>query len=106
MAGQNAFIAIFVKNHVEARWLTGGFVAGILFSKLVLPEFDVVPLSGLSSLVHVVFWTPALVLLFKNRPFTKGLSVYNLWAGLATACILFSFVFDIKDAFIYVAHIL
>ena len=97
---------IFVKNHIEARWLVGGFVAGILFSKLVIPEFGLVPLSGLTSLVHVVFWTPALVVLVKHRPFTKGLSTYNVWAGLATGCILFSFVFDIKDAFIYLNHML
>ena len=96
----------FLKNHIEARWLVGGFILGLVFSKLAIPALGLVPLSGLVGLVHVVFWTPALVIMLKNRPFTQGFSIYNCWSGLATGCILFSFIFDIRDAYIYLAHTL
>lgn len=94
----------FLKNHIEARWLVGGFIAGLLFSKLVIPGLGIVPLSGLVGLDHVVFWTPALVVMLKNRPFIRGFSIYNFWSGLATGCILFSFVFDLRDAYIYIDY--
>lgn len=96
---------LFVKNHSEARWLVGGFVGGLLFSKLAIPALGLVPLSGLVALIHLVFWAPALWLMLKNRPFLNTLSPYSVWAGLATACILFSFIFDVRDAVIYVAHL-
>lgn len=97
---------LFVWRHIEARWLVGGFVAGLLFSKFAVPALGLVPLSGLVALIHVVFWSPALYLMLKNRPFMKGFSAYACWSGLATACIVFSFVFDIRDSVIYLLHLL
>lgn len=96
---------LFIKNHIEARWLVGGFVLGLLFSKYAIPALGLVNLSGLVALVHLVFWSPALYLMLKNRPFTQGVSFYSGWAGVATLCILFSFVFDIRDAFLYLRYI-
>ena len=97
---------VFVKNRVEARWLVGGFVSGLLFSKFAVPALGLVELSGLVALVHLIFWSPALFLLLKNRPFTQSVSFYSVWSGVATACILFSFIFDFRDAYLYLAHML
>lgn len=97
---------LFVWRHVEARWLVGGVIAGLLFSRFAVPALDLAPLSGLVALVHLVFWSPALFFMLKNRPFVGGLSLYGSWAALATGCILFSFVFDIRDAAIYVWHLM
>lgn len=97
---------LFVAKHVEARWLVGGVVLGFFFSKIGAPMLGWVPLSGLVALIHVVFWSPALFLMLKNRPFMKGLSIYAVWSGLVTACILFSFVFDIRDSISYLAYML
>lgn len=94
----------FVKRHIEARWLVGGFALGLLLTKFVVPLLGLVPLSGLVALVHIVFWSPALYLFLKNRPFLGKFSAYGLWSGVATGCILFSFVFDIRDAYIYLAE--
>lgn len=97
---------LFVWRHMEARWVVGGVIAGLLFSRFAVPALGLVPLSGLVALVHLIFWSPALFLLIKNRPFAKGWSAYAVWSGLATFCIVFSFVFDVRDAAIYLWHML
>jgi len=95
----------FIIKHVEARWMVGGVLIGLLFSRVIIPESDVVLLSGLFSLVHVIFWTPGLYLLLSRQPFRKELSLYSVWAGLATMATLFSFYFDVPDTVIYLHHI-
>jgi hypothetical protein len=97
---------LFLTNHTPARWLIGGFVAGILFSQIAFPMFDLLPLSGLIALVHVVFWSPGLYKLIKERAFLGPLSAYSVWAGWIILVVLFSFIFDIRDAAIYLNHML
>ncbi|QTD54983.1 hypothetical protein [Parasphingorhabdus cellanae] len=97
---------LFVWNRVEARWVVGGFITAILISRFGIPAMGIVKLSGLVALVHLIFWSPALYLLLKNRPFLKERSLYALWTGLITAVILFSFIFDIRDAAIYLDHVI
>jgi hypothetical protein len=65
-----------------------------------------VPLSGLFSLVHIICWSPALYILLTRRPFLKDRSPFTLWSGAITAAIIFSFIFDIPDAVIYLDHML
>jgi hypothetical protein len=96
---------LFVWKHVEARWVVGGVFGALAFVKYGVPALGLVPLSGLVALVHLLFWSPALFLLLKNHPFMQGWSAYGIWSALATACILFSFLFDIRDAAIYLAHL-
>lgn len=96
----------FVWKRVEARWVVGGFITSILVSGFVIPAMGLVSLSGLIALMHLIFWSPGLYLLLKNRPFMKERSFYAVWSGLITAVILFSFIFDIRDAAIYLDHIL
>ena len=97
---------LFLKNHIPARWLIGGFVAGILFSKIAFSVFDLLPLSGLVALVHIVFWSPGLYKLVKEHAFLGPLSAYSVWAGWITFVVLFSFFFDMRDAAIYLNHML
>ena len=106
MASVFACGLFFIKRHVEARWLVGGFVLGLFFSRFAIPALGLVPLSGLVALVHLVFWSPALYLMLKNRPFIKVKGIYSIWSAMATFCICFSFVFDIRDAAIYLSHVL
>jgi hypothetical protein len=94
----------FVWKHVEARWVVAGITTALLISKFVIPALSIVSLSGLVGLVHVIFWSPALFVLLKNRPFTKGLSAYAIWSGIVTCVIIFSLFFDIRDAAIYLQH--
>lgn len=95
----------FVWKHSEARWVVAGVVLGLLITKFVIPALSIINLSGLVGLVHVLCWSPALYLLLKNRPFGKGFSPYAVWTGVVTAVILFSFIFDIRDAAIYLHHL-
>ena len=97
---------LFVWKRVEARWAVGGFLASTLTVILFVPQTGLVPLGGLFALIHVIFWTPALVLLLTRRPFLKERSLYALWSGLMTAVIAFSFIFDIPDSAIYLNHML
>ncbi len=97
---------LFVWKRVEARWVVGGLIATILVIRFGIPATGVVKLSGLVALVHLICWSPALYLLLKNRPFMKERSLYGFWTGLITAVILFSFIFDIRDAAIYLDHMM
>lgn len=96
----------FVRRHVEARWVVGGFIAMALMTVASGRLLGLVPLSGLFSLVHLICWSPALYILLTRRPFMQGRSLYAIWSGAITFCIIFSFVFDIPDAAIYLDHML
>ena len=96
---------LFIWKYVEARWVVGCVFVGILVTRFLVPALPVVKFSGLIALLHLVFWSPALFILLKNKPFTKGLSFYAVWSGLITSVILFSFIFDIRDAAIYLHYL-
>lgn len=106
MAATFAAGLLFVWKHPIARWATGGFILGLIFTSVIAPLFDIPPLSGFIGLCHIIFWSPALYLLVKHKPFLHGASPFAIWSGLMTAVILFSFVFDFRDAFIYLRHVL
>lgn len=96
----------FVWRHVEARWAVGGFICMALVTVASTRFLGLLPLSGLFSLIHIICWSPALFVLLARRPFLKGRSLYAVWSGAITAVIIFSFVFDIPDAAIYLDHML
>jgi hypothetical protein len=97
---------LFVWRQPVARWVVGGFVLGMVFLMAVAPALEIVPLSGFIALCHIIFWSPGLYQLLRERPFLKDKSPFAIWSGLMTAVILFSFVFDLRDAAIYLNHIL
>lgn len=96
----------FVWRHVEARWVVGGFICMALVTVASGRVFGLLPLSGLFSLIHIICWSPALYVLLTRRPFLQGRSLYAIWSGAITAAIIFSFIFDIPDAAIYLDHML
>ena len=106
LLGSFALGLLFVWRHAAARWLVGGFLLMMVFGAFAVPALNLVSLSGLVALLHIVFWTPVLIMMLKERAFFKGLSFYNVWAGLITLVIIISFVFDIRDAAIYLDHML
>lgn len=96
----------FVRRRIEARWAVGGFL-GVVAAAIGSQAFtDIVPLSGFLALLHLIFWSPALYVLLTRRPFMKERSAYAVWSATLTCVILFSFVFDIRDAAIYLDHVL
>lgn len=107
MISSFVFGLLFVWQYVEARWVVGGLIVGLVFSKFILENMmGLLPLSGLVALVHLIFWTPGLYLLLKNRPFAKEKSLYAFWSGWMVLVIIFSFLFDVRDAVIYLDYIL
>lgn len=106
MAATFAAGLFFVKNHPIARWVVGGFVAGIVCLVAIERVFGVPPISGYIATMHLVFWSPGLYQLLTKRPFMGERSAFAIWSGIMTLVILFSFVFDIRDSFIYLSHIL
>ena len=94
---------LFVKNHAEARWVAGCFVIGVVLTMIITRGFGMPSLSGFIALMHLIAWTPALLVLLKRRPFLGPLSAFSVWSGVMTFVILFSFVFDIRDAVIFLS---
>lgn len=97
---------IFVKSHAEARWASGGFLAGAVSGGYIFAALGLPFLSGALAIVHLLFWSPALFLLLSRRPFLneEKSMPFRIWAALMTATIIFSFIFDIRDAYIYISH--
>lgn len=96
---------LFIWKRAEARLAVGGFLLGMGALSVLTGPLGLLPFSGLIAAVHIVFWSPALIALLSRRTFLKERSLYGFWTGLMTVVILFSFVFDIRDAFIYFRHI-
>ncbi len=107
MMGTFAAGLYFSWKHPLARWAVGGFLVSLTTGRLVFTTLGLPFLSGSISIMHVVCWTPALALLLIKRPFLnpKEPKAFRLWSGIMTGVILFSFIFDIKDAVIYLNHI-
>ena len=104
MAGCFLASVFFIRRHSEARWVFGAFVTGAVVSIVSTRVFGIPLLSGYIALIHVVCWTPALIVLLTRRPFLKDKSVFAKWSGLMTFVIIFSFVFDIRDAAIFLVN--
>ena len=107
---------LFVWTKPIARWVVGGILASLFLGELPFAALGLPYLSGAIALAHIVCWSPALYFLLTQRPFLTasepaesrfvGLyrGAYRAWTGLITFVILFSFVFDIRDAAIYIDH--
>jgi hypothetical protein len=84
----------FVRRSREARFAAGGFVLSHLPMATGLFELTV----GGVGLVHLICWTPALVLLARRRP-TVGLATpFGLWVHAMLVVIAVSLAFDARDA--------
>lgn len=97
----------FAWKHPLARWEPGGFIVSAASGEVVFSALGLPFLGGSVAIMHLVCWTPALVLLIMKRPFLdqdepRG---FRVWSGTMTSVILFSFVFDVQDAAAYIIHI-
>ena len=95
-----------IRQRLEAIVLSAGVLLSIFGGRFLADQMGWAYLSGYVALAHLICWSPALYLLLSRRTFLKERSLYAVWAGAATAVVLFSFVFDIRDAAIYLDHIL
>lgn len=86
-----------IVGHTGARWVLAAFVVNHLVA--IFGPFP--PSNGLISLTHVVFWTPAVVMLVRGLRTLNRQSVYGVWHLLALATMVISLLFDYRDAFRY-----
>ncbi len=96
----------FAIKHPIARWSSAGLIASLTSGHAVFDLLGLPFLGGSIAIMHIVCWTPALWFLLSKRPFldTHYSNAFRLWSAVMTFVILFSFVFDIKDAAIYISH--
>lgn len=99
-------LVVFAWRKPIARWAGGGFLVSAVAGPPVFAMLGLPMLSGSISIMHVVCWTPALVLLLVKRPFLDPEEGrwYRLWSVIMTVFILFSFFFDIPEALVYIRH--
>lgn len=97
----------FVRKHLVAQLAIAGFVLSFFATSIIFGALGLPFLSGSIAIGHIIFWTPALVLLLLRRPFLDGRKgqLFRIWSGLMTFVILFSFIFDVRDAISYISHV-
>lgn len=97
----------FVWKHPLARWVLAGFIISMTAGRVVFDLLGLPFFGGSIAIVHLVCWSPLLALLLLKRPyFDKSEPVsFRMWSAVLTGVIVFSFIFDIRDAVIYVNHI-
>ena len=86
-----------IAGHTGARWVLAAFVVNHLVA--IFGPFP--PSNGLISLTHVIFWTPAVVMLAWGLRTLNRQSVYGVWHLLALTTMVISLFFDYRDAFRY-----
>lgn len=96
----------FAFRQIQARWIMGFILSGFVTLGVFTQGLGWPQISGFIAVLHLVFWTPALIILLRNRTFLKERTWFARWTGVITFVILFSFIFDIRDAAIYLDHVL
>lgn len=98
---------VFAWKQPAARWVAGGFIVSATTGAMVFNALGLPFLSGSIAIMHLVCWMPGLIYLVIKRPFLDEAQGrwFRVWSGTMLATILFSFVFDLRDAYIYISHI-
>ena len=107
LLGTFAASIIFVWKKPVARWALGGLLIAMLAGGPVFSALGWPMLGGAIALWHLVCWTPVLIVLLWKRPFLDSNEwlPFRIWSALLLVVIIVSFVFDIRDAWIYVNHV-
>jgi len=102
----NVAAIAFLKNHVAARWVFGGFLISHLIVILGFWKTGTPILAGQVSLFHFLFWTPGIYMLWRKRSEIKWITPYAVWASLVVIFYLGSMTIDIKDSLVYLSHVI
>ncbi len=92
----------FVRNHIAARWVLGGFFCSHLWLTIVEVTGAFVVQGGLVSLGHIIFWSPGIYALYRYRSEIQLPSAYGIWACMIVFVYGVSMIFDVRDAAIWV----
>ena len=95
---------IFIKN-LGARAVFIFTSLGLLFTKLIAPQLGLTVYSGLVALTHVALWPLSLYFLYRDY-FVIKTGLYRFWIYWVSIIIMISLIFDVRDAYKYIAFIL
>jgi hypothetical protein len=95
----NSAAVIFLR-HVPARWALAAFVGAALFMQTL---YALNGFNRLLGLAHVVFWTPLVVYLARQRPRLEAGSSVSSWVTILLVTNVVSLVVDYIDV---VRHLL
>lgn len=84
------FAPLFFMRHRETRVMLGWQLANIIFGTALFSMFGLVRLLSLS---HLLFWTPAAIYLYRNRP-QDWQSPFGIWLYAALVTMSISLVLD------------
>lgn len=91
----------FLRNHVAARWVFGGFIIshGLVMGMWAM-GYTVI--AGQVSLFHILFWTAGAIMLLRRRQEIQYPSAYGIWATLSLIFYSGSMIVDLRDASIFI----
>lgn len=101
----NVAAIAFLKNHIAARWVFGGFVISHVLVMVMWASGQTV-FAGQVSLFHILFWTPGAIVLLRRRQEIDHVSAYAVWAALSLIFYFGSMIVDVRDAFSFVQNML
>lgn len=88
---------LFLRRSIEARAAAAGFILSHV--PMMIHLFDVT--VGVVGLMHLVFWSPALVLLAQKQPRVDPKTAFGFWVHAMLFVIAVSLAFDLRDALLY-----
>ncbi|MFN8544495.1 MAG: hypothetical protein U0807_09830 [Candidatus Binatia bacterium] len=91
--------AILFLRQVQARWALAAFGGAAIFMSVLLTLNGFNRLLGLA---HVVFWTPLVIYLVRQRPRLEPGSAFSTWVTVLLATNSLSLVIDYVDVIRYV----
>ncbi len=93
--GATMLLAIpFAIKDWRARWAIIAMIGNVIVMSALFEKFGFTRILGLA---HIIFWTPLLAYLWKNRKAYPERIWTNRWVRLAMVVILISLLFDYTD---------
>jgi hypothetical protein len=96
----------FVTESIAARWVLGGFVVSHLVVFLLPTITDFTMRRGFVSLMHVICWSPGLVVSLIDTQGRQANLIYEVWSYALITVISISFIFDLRDALTYLYYLM
>ena len=90
----NTAALLFVRRHVEARWVLAAWLVNFLLMNGLFAAFG---FSRVLGLAHVIVWTPLLVYLWRTTPNAGAGSAFTTWLLLLFVSNAVSLVIDYVD---------
>jgi len=91
---------LFVRKYNTARWVLASILVSMPVALFVYYLTNTIHLLGI---VHILLWSPLLVLIYRSD-FKSGslskISPYGIWVILLTTTIVISLIFDVRDVFL------